>query len=137
MTITKAKIKEFAKEFLNILNKANINSNKDVFDKIYNNDLKHRLNKNREDFVQISECQSDGTVAQVLGYKNHGVTPIEIEINHQKSYNKLKIRCSTILDGYGIDETCSSGDYLQVKETKPADFPRAKDEVRGLAELVI
>ena len=137
MATTESELRGIDKSLLHILNKKNIKLNKDVAANLGSN---FKVEGSLGDIVMVHQHPYNVELKVYnLDYvqKNNGC-PIEIEVNEEWGYYKIKIHCTHMYKGYDIKEKSSSGEFTQSRTIKPEgnhpfDFYLVRN---GLEELL-
>lgn len=133
--VNKPELRAIAEAFSYILRREKIDSNADVEKRL---GLNYKLSRdiNMKDRVSLSEGSLLGNRTYLLAYEYNGSeAPIQVRINEKNDYNEFIVRCHKEVDGYEVFDNDASGNKLQSRLMKPADFSSIKGELERLRRV--
>jgi len=134
MKITLSDLEEFAKKFLEILDREQFTSTESLRDKV---GIIYTYSVNTPDFVSVTLRPSNHeTLAHTVSYIRPGIgIPIELKINTYLRYSQVILKAEKEIKGYSSFSTDSFGNILQYKILNSSELGKSREELRSLLNL--
>ena|SRR3989344_2382657 len=128
-------LRKFAENFLSILDREKILAFSDLEANI---NKEFQLNKNSDDFIQLSLRTSNfNTQAYTISYINHlksGI-PIDVKLNADLNYIRFIIKAEKMIDKYRQFAVDPYGNLVQTKLVQNSNFSFIKEELQHLTTV--
>ena len=132
MSICKERLEAIIGNFLEIIEKEEINSTADL-EKYFGEKLSI---ENSDEYIEIQQTPSNfGTQAHAASYNCPGKgIPLDIKINKTIGYSVITLKSEDVIPSFLPFTTDSFGNIAQEKNFRHTDFSKIKDELKEMLQ---